>query len=201
MGEYLAGPAVRKVVRHETEKAPFGRITVQTSGGMAVVNVHTVRPETFTARRGPNLVPELERMLRRTVTVDVVGEAQAHHKYVRVPPNKARRVMNELRGKYVDDALAALKFTPNRAARYIEKLVKSAAANAAEGWGASPGELKISVLTADPGPTMKRIRPRAMGRAYRILKRSSHLFVCVQAAEARDQRGARRRGRAAVTRA
>ncbi len=203
MREYTAGPHLRKIIRRETNKAPFGRITVQSSGGMAVVNVHTVKPDTFDNRRGPDLVPALEKALRRTVTVDVKPEAHAVHKYVRVPPNKARRVMDELRGKYVDEALAALKFVPNRAARYIEKLVKSAAANAFEGWGGEPHTLRITVLMADPGPTMKRIQPRAMGRAYRILKRSSHLSVAVQAAPERPlKRGAqRRRGASTVTRA
>jgi large subunit ribosomal protein L22 len=203
MREYTAGTHLRNIIRRETNKAPFGRVTVQSSGGVAVVNVHTVKPDTFESRRGADLVPELERALRRAVTVDVKPEAHAVHKYVRVPPNKARRVMNEIRGKYVDEALAILKFVPNRAARYVEKLVKSAAANAYEGWAAEPHELKISVLVADPGPTMKRIQPRAMGRAYRILKRSSHLSVAVQQAEPRPiRRGIqRRRGSASVTRA
>jgi large subunit ribosomal protein L22 len=203
MPDFLAGPGVRKIIRRETDKAPFGRVTIQTSGEMAVVNVHTVKPDRLLQRRSPDLVPELERVLNRTVTIQPVPEAHAVHKYVRVPPNKARRVMNEIRGKHVDEALAILQFVPNRAAGYIRKLVKSAAANAFEGWGAEPGELKITVLTADPGPTMKRVQPRAMGRAYRILKRSSHLSVAVTAAEARPARGsaARRRGASAVTRA
>ena len=201
--EYAGGPGLRKIVRRGTDKAPFGRVVVQQQGQVAVVNVHTVKPDTFQTRRGADLVPELEKALNKTVTIDVRPEAQAVHKYVRVSPTKARRVMDELRGKYVDEALAILKFLPNRGARYVEKLVKSAAANAFEGWGGEPGELKISVLTADPGPTMKRIQPRAQGRAYRILKRSSHLTAAVQAAEPRPMKGgeARRRGRAAVRRA
>jgi large subunit ribosomal protein L22 len=203
MPEYLAGPGLRKVIRRGTDKAPFGRVLVQESGQMAVVNVHTVKPDTFQTRRGADLIPELERMLSRTVTIDVTPEAHAVHKFIRLSPTKARRVMDEVRGRYVDEALAILQFVPNRAARYVEKLIKSAAANAFEGWGAEPQELKVSLLTADPGPTMKRIQPRAMGRAYRILKRSAHLTVAVQATEPRPLRGAaaRRRGRAAVTRA
>ena len=203
MAESLAGQNVRKILRQETDKAPFGRVTLLTSKGVAVVRVHTVKPEKFERQRSTELVPELERVLKRSVTVDITPEAQAVHKYIRVPPNKARRVMNEIRGKYVDEALAILKFLPNRAARYIEKLVKSAAANAYEGWAAEPNELKISLLTADPGPTMKRIQPRAMGRTFRILKRTSHLTVAVQAAEQRPLKrgGARRRGQATVTRA
>jgi large subunit ribosomal protein L22 len=203
MPQYEGGPGLRKIVRRGTEKAPFKRLTVQAAGQVAVVNVHTVKPDTFNTRRGADLVPDLERALNKAVTIEVRPEAQAIHKYVRVPPNKARRVMNEIRGKYVDEALAILRFTPNRAARYLEKLIRSAAANAFEGWGGEPNELKISLLVADPGPTMKRIQPRAMGRAYRILKRSSHLTAAVTAAEPRPLKGAaaRRRGRAAVTRA
>ncbi len=201
MGEYLGGPGLRKIIRRGTEKAPFGRVVVQASGNVAVVDVRTVKPDTFQGRRGADLVPELEKALGRSVTIDVTPEAHAVHKFVRVPPNKARRIMNELRGMYVDEALAALQFMPQRAARYISKLIRSAAANAYEGWGGEPAELKVTVLTADPGPTMKRIQPRAMGRAYRILKRSSHLSVAVTAAEPRPLKGARRRGRASVTRA
>ena len=203
MAYELAGPGIRKIVRRGTEKAPFKRVSVQTSAGVAVVNVHTVKPDTFEKRRGADLVPELEKALKRAVTIDVKPEAQAVHKFVRVSPTKARRVMNAVRGKYVDEALALLQFMPNRAARYVEKLVKSAAANAFEGWGGEPTELKINWLIADAGPTMKRIHPRAMGRAYRILKRSAHLSVAVTAADPRPQKGraAQRRGRAAVTRA
>ena len=179
MPQYEGGPGLRRIVREGTEKAPFKRVTVHSAGQVAVVNVHTVKPDTFNQRRGADLVPELERALNRAVTIEVRPEAQAIHKYIRVPPNKARRVMDAIRGKYVDEALAILRFTPNRAARYIEKLIRSAAANAFEGWGGEPNELKITVLKADSGPTMKRIQPRAMGRAYRILKRSSHITVVV----------------------
>jgi large subunit ribosomal protein L22 len=203
MGQYQGGPHLRKLVRNGTEKAPFGRVTVQKSGSIAVVNVHTVRPDVVEQRRDDELVTELERVLRANVTVDVVPEAHACHKYVRVSPTKARRVMDEVRGRYVDEALAILQFLPNRAAHYVRKLVKSAAANAFEGWAAEPGELRISVLKADAGPTMKRIKPRAMGRAYRILKRTAHLTVAVTAAPAKAGRAGttRRRGSSAVTRA
>lgn len=203
MPEFLGGPHIRKIVRRGTDKAPFGRVSVQTSGEVAVVRVHSVKPERVISRRSADLVPELERALKRTVTLDVTPEARATHKYIRLSPFKARRVMDEVRGKYVDEALAILQFMPNKAARYVSKLIRSAAANAFEGWGAEPGELKITLLTADPGPTMKRIQPRAMGRAYRILKRSAHLSVAVTAAEARPQKSGRkpRRGTASVTRA
>lgn len=203
MAYELAGPGIRKIVRRGTEKAPFGRVTIESSTGVAVVNVHTVKPDTFQSRRGEDLVPELERALKRTVTIDVKPESHAVHKFVRVSATKARRVMNAIRGKHVDEALAILRFMPNRAARYVEKLLLSAAANAFEGWGGEPAELKVAVLTADVGPSQKRIQPRAMGRAYRILKKSAHLSVSVAQADPRPVKGGatRRRGRAAVTRA
>jgi len=156
---------------------------------VAVVNVHTVKPDTFQSRRGADLVPELEQALDRSVTIEVRPEAQAVHKYIRISATKARRIMDEVRGKYVDEALATLQFMPNRAAHYVHKLIRSAAANAFEGWGAEPHELQITLLTADPGPTMKRIQPRAMGRAYRILKRSAHLTVAVTEAVPKPFRG------------
>lgn len=202
MGEYTAGPGLRRIIREGADKAPFGRVTVEASGPVAVVNVFTVKPDTFSRKRGADLVPELEKALSRTVTVDVKPESSATHKFVRVSPTKARRIMDEVRGMYVDEALAILQFMPNRAAGYVSKLIRSATANAFEGWGGEPHELKISLLMADAGPTMKRIKPRAMGRAYRIIKRTAHLTVHVQDAPARTSGGrARQRGRAAVRRA
>src|SRR5688500_4603859 len=138
MAEYTAGQAVREVIRRETRKAPFTRVGVQAQGPMAVVRVYTSKPDTFQARRTPELVSELESRIGKSVTVEVAPEARAVSKFVRVPPRKARRVMATVRGRYVDEALAILKFTPNRAARVIEKTLASAAANAAEGWGAQP---------------------------------------------------------------
>jgi ribosomal protein L22 len=202
MPEYLGGTNLRRIVRRETDKAPFGRLSVHTAGPVAVVRVHTVRPERVDSHRSADLVPELERALNRSVTVTTVPEASAYHKYVRISPTKARRVMDEVRGLYVDEALAILKFMPNKAARLVSKLLRSAAANAFEGFGADPNELKVSLLTADGGPTQKRVQPRAMGRAYRILKRTAHLTAAVVAAEPRPiKTGSRRRGASKVTRA
>ena len=200
MSEYTGGPGIRAVVRDETAKAPFSRVSVQPAGPMAVVRVFTCKPDTFQARRTPGLVTELERLVRKPVTVEVTPEARALARYVRVPPNKARRVMGTIRNKYADEALAILKFTPNRAARAIEKVLQSAVANAAEGWGAEPDELKVSVMNVGAGPTMKRIQPQPMGRAFRVLKRSSHIELAVQQAPARPRKGGRQRPRRAEVR-
>jgi large subunit ribosomal protein L22 len=128
-------------------------------------------------------------------------EARAIAKYVRIAPRKVRRVVDLVRGKYVDEALAVLKFVPNRAAKQVGKVVASAAANAENNLGADRDLLKVSLAMVDQGPTMKRIQPRAMGRAYRILKRSSHITVVVSEADQprrrRTQRGAQVRRAAA----
>jgi large subunit ribosomal protein L22 len=121
-------------------------------------------------------------------------EARAIARYVRIAPRKVRRVVDLVRGKYVEEALATLKFVPNRAAKQVSKVVASAAANAENNLGADRELLKVSTAFVDQGPTMKRIQPRAMGRAYRILKRSSHITVIVSEADEprrrRPQRGA-----------
>lgn len=106
-------------------------------------------------------------------------ETRAVAKYLRVSPTKARIVMDLVRGKDVKEAQAILKFTPNAAAALISKVVKSAAANATNNFDANGDRLYINRAFVDQGPTMKRVQPRAQGRAYRILKRSSHITVFV----------------------
>src|SRR4051794_17393499 len=123
MSEYTGGPGIRAIVRKESRKAPFSRVKVQPAGPMTVVHVLTPKPDTFQQRRTPALVSELERVLRKSVTVEVAPEARALAKYVRVSPTKAQRVMDAMRGKYVDEALAQLRFMPNRAARAVGKVL------------------------------------------------------------------------------
>lgn len=108
------------------------------------------------------------------------NQALAVAKFIRVPPRKARLVMDEVRGMYAVDALAFLRFIPNRAAGYISKVLTSAVANAANNHNLNPENLKLIEARVDEGPRIKRIRARAQGRAYRILKRMSHLTVIVQ---------------------
>lgn len=103
-------------------------------------------------------------------------------RYVRITPQKARRVVDLVRGRDVDEALALLKFAPQAAAENVYKLVDSAAANAETTEGLDRSTLVISKAQVDEGPTMKRWRPRAKGAANRILKRSSHITVVVQPA-------------------
>jgi large subunit ribosomal protein L22 len=104
-------------------------------------------------------------------------EARATAKYVRVSPRKARDVIDLVRGKSVPEAEAILRFTPRGAAEVVGKVVHSAAANAEKNLRLKPETLYVSEAYVNEGPTIKRIRPRAMGRAFRINKRTSHITV------------------------
>ena len=106
-------------------------------------------------------------------------EARAKQRYIGMPARKIRRIINEVRGKSVDEAMKILRFMPYTAARVVEKNLQSATANATEKWGVSSEVLLVSEIYADEGPTYKRAKPRAQGRIYRRLKRTSHLFVTV----------------------
>jgi len=97
--------------------------------------------------------------------------------YVRVPSSKAKIVLDTIRGKDVTEALGILKFTPRNAARVIEKLVESAAANAENNHGLDVNNLYIEEAYVTQGPKLKRIRARAQGRAFRIDKQTSHITV------------------------
>jgi large subunit ribosomal protein L22 len=104
-------------------------------------------------------------------------ESKAVAKYVRISPRKARLVMNEVRGKKAGDAITKLTFSPQKAATLLKKLIESAVANAESSTDIDVDKLYIKRIFADEGPTLKRFRPRAMGRATRIRKRTSHLTV------------------------
>jgi large subunit ribosomal protein L22 len=109
--------------------------------------------------------------------------AFASARYVRVTPLKARRVVDLVRGLPVDQALATLEFAPQAAAETVHKVLRSAVANAETTEGLDTHDLVVSVAHVDEGPTMKRWRPRAQGRATRINKRTSHITLVVEPAE------------------
>ncbi len=110
-------------------------------------------------------------------------EAKATARYVRVSARKARLVVDLVRGKSVAEAEAILKFTPKAAAEVVGKVVHSAAANAEKNLKIKPETLYVSEAYVNEGPTLKRIRPRAMGRASKINKRTSHITVVVKQRE------------------
>jgi len=110
--------------------------------------------------------------------------AFASARYVRITPLKARRVVDLVRGIPVEQALSILEFAPQAAAETVHKVLRSAVANAETTEGLDTHDLVVSVAHVDEGPTMKRWRPRAQGRATRINKRTSHITLAVQPASA-----------------
>jgi large subunit ribosomal protein L22 len=131
-------------------------------------------------------MPTTERRRHSARRESVLGEragAFASARYVRITPMKARRVVDMVRGLPVDDALNLLAFAPQSAATTVHKVLESAVANAETTEGLDRVDLVVSVALVDEGPTMKRWRPRAQGRATRILKRTSHITLAVQPAE------------------
>jgi large subunit ribosomal protein L22 len=127
------------------------------------------------------------------------NQTSATAKYLRVPPRKARLVMDAIRGNYAYEALAMLKFVPNFSARKIEDVIRSAMANAENGrpYSAESGKplpalvtdnLKLVRCFVDEGPRIKRLQPRAQGRAYRILKRMCHITVVLEEVEPKPRK-------------
>jgi large subunit ribosomal protein L22 len=126
--------------------------------------------------------------------------ARAVARYVRMSPTKVRRVIALVKGRPLQEALDILRFSPQAAAEPVYKVIASAAANAENNLDIDRDTLVVALLTADEGPTLKRIRPRAQGRAYRIRKRTSHITAEVesvpeQKSGGRNARGAKGRAR------
>jgi large subunit ribosomal protein L22 len=111
-------------------------------------------------------------------------EAKALLRYVRVPPRKARAVVDLIRGQPVPHALSVLKYTPRVAAKVVEKLLRSAVANAEQRELGEADTMRVTRAFVDCGPIYKRFQPRAQGRAFSIHKRTSHITVVVEAPEA-----------------
>jgi large subunit ribosomal protein L22 len=107
-------------------------------------------------------------------------DVKAVARYVRISPRKVRPVMALIRGKGVDEALAVLRFTPNRASRAVAKVVQSAAANAENNLELGRDTLRVAQAFVDSGPSVRRMQARARGRADVIKKRSSHITIVVQ---------------------
>lgn len=124
--------------------------------------------------------PSRRRRRRDTEEVPVV---RASAKYVRVAPRKARLIADQVRGMHIEQARALLAFSPRGAAEDIHKLINSAAANAENNHDLVGDEMRISSITVDEGPTLRRFRPRALGRATPINKRTSHIAVALTPVE------------------
>jgi large subunit ribosomal protein L22 len=109
----------------------------------------------------------------------MITQVKATAKYVRVSPTKVRQLTRLIKGEHVDEAIRILQFSDKGAARPLRKVLESAIANAENNDGLDPDELFVWNAFVDEGPTLKRYQPRALGRAYRIRKRTSHITVVV----------------------
>ncbi len=119
-------------------------------------------------------------MANDAASAEELPRAVARARYVRMTPMKMRRVVDLIRGRNAQDALAVLKFAPQAASGPVAKVLASAVANAENNLELDPETLWISAAYVDEGPTLKRFRPRAQGRTYRIRKRTSHITIEVE---------------------
>jgi ribosomal protein L22 len=133
--------------------------------------------------RKPAAKPKSEPKPKPTEKALAPVVVRATARYVRTAPRKARLVADQVRGLHIDRARALLRFSPRAAARDIEKLIDSAAANAENNHELVADDMKIREITVDEGPTLRRYRPRALGRATRINKRTSHISVALSPEE------------------
>jgi len=120
---------------------------------------------------------------RRVRNPEELPVVRASAKYVRVAPRKARLIADQVRGMHIEKARALLQFSPRGAAEDIHKLINSAAANAENNHDLVGDEMRITTITVDEGPTLRRFRPRALGRATPINKRTSHITVALTPVE------------------
>jgi len=117
---------------------------------------------------------------QETMENEVIPSASATLKYARISSRKVKIVADLIRGKNVDEALAIVKFTPKAASEVVEKLLKSAIANAENNHGMKSNNLYVAEIYANQGPTLRRIRPAAKGSAVRIRKRTSHITIVLK---------------------
>lgn len=127
--------------------------------------------------------------------------AVANARFVRVSPSKARRMIDLVRGKSVSESLTTLRWMPQSASEPVAKAIASAAANAQNNHGLDPATLVVATIYANEGPTLKRVRPRAQGRAFRIRRRTSHITVVVESRPAKGERGSGSAGASRARRA
>ncbi len=118
-------------------------------------------------------------------TITKIG-SKATARYVRMSPHKVRRVLDQLRGRSYREALIILRFMPYRACEPITKVLRSAAANSEHNLGINPSDLIVYEAFADQGPSLKRFRPRAQGRAYQIRKPTCHITIAVAEAKSEE---------------
>jgi ribosomal protein L22 len=138
-----------------------------------------------TSKKAEAKAPAKAKAAEKKVAPELIAApvVRASARYVRIAPRKARLIADQVRGLHIEKARALLQFSPRSAAQDIHKLIDSAAANAENNHDLIADEMRISSITVDEGPTLKRFRPRAQGRATPIHKRTSHIVVALTPVE------------------
>jgi ribosomal protein L22 len=167
----------------ETKKAPKAAAKKETK--VASKKPAAKKPAKKAAEKAPAKAESKPKAAPKKVAPELVAApvVRASARYVRIAPRKARLIADQVRGLHIEKARALLQFSPRGAAQDIHKLIDSAAANAENNHDLIGDEMRISSITVDEGPTLKRYRPRAQGRATPIHKRTSHIAVALTPAE------------------
>ena len=165
--------AEKKVAETKTAKAATKKAETKVAE-----NKETAKTETKTAEKKTENAKKAVKVQKESETEELVAKATV--KYARISSRKIAIVANLIRGKNVDEALAILKFTPKAAAEVLEKLLKSAIANAENNNQMNHSKLYIAEIYSNQGPTLKRIRPAAKGSAVRIRKRTSNTTIVLK---------------------
>ena len=165
--------AEKKVAETKTAKAATKKAETKVAE-----NKETAKTETKTAEKKTENAKKAVKVQKESETEELVAKATV--KYARISSRKIAIVANLIRGKNVDEALAILKFTPKAGAEILEKLLKSAIANAENNNQMSHSKLYIAEIYSNQGPTLKRIRPAAKGSAVRIRKRTSNTTIVLK---------------------
>jgi ribosomal protein L22 len=165
----MADEQEKKATKKESKKAPK-------RSPRAAAKKAAKKVTKKTADKAPAKAPEKKAAPKPDLAPIVI---RASSRYVRVAPRKARLIADQVRGLHIEKARALLQFSPRGAAGDIRKLIDSAAANAENNHDLIADEMRVAEITVDEGPTLKRFRPRALGRATPIHKRTSHIAVAL----------------------
>ena len=166
----------KKVAKKEPKKAAPKKAEGKTAAKKAPAKKAAKKAS---KEKAPAKKPAAKKAEPKKAKKPVAIVVRASSRYVRVAPRKARLVADQVRGLHIDQARALLQFSPRGAAHDIGKLIESAASNAENNHDLVADEMRVAEITVDEGPTLKRFRPRALGRATPIHKRTSHIAVAL----------------------
>jgi ribosomal protein L22 len=175
-------PAAKKESKAKAEKKPAAKKDSKAKGKEKKPAAKTDAKKTK-AKKEPAKPESKKSSAKKAKAPAAPPVVKAKARYVRIAPRKVRLIADQVRGMHIEQARALLAFSPRGAAEPIQKLINSAAANAENNHDLIGDEMRVSSITVDEGPTLRRFRPRAMGRATPINKRTSHIAVALTPVE------------------